>query len=116
MNRNKGKGIRKPASFLMPMGKGFALLYPSSFYHKNKILSRRKENLMQYKMDGYYKNDVACVYGYDSKGHKVMIYKGYFNYKQNTVTLYPFSRLAPTSDPIAKVTIPITKLGREGVR
>ena len=114
--RNKGKGIKKPASFSMPMGRGLVTPYLSLFYHKKKNLSRRKENLMQYKMNGYYKNDVACVYGYDSKGHRVMIYKGYFNYRQNTVTLYPFTRLAPTSDPIAKVTIPITKLGREGVR
>ena len=68
---------------------------------------------MKYKLNGYYKNDVACVYGYDSNGHKVMIYKGYFNYKQGTVTLYPFTRLAPTSEEIRKVTIPMRELKRE---
>ena len=71
---------------------------------------------MQYKLDGYYKNDVACVYGYDSKGHRVMIYKGYFNHKKGTITLYPFSRLAPTTDRVGKITIPIMKLQKEGVR
>ena len=70
---------------------------------------------MTYKLNGYYKNDVACVYGYDSGGHRVMIYKGYFNYRKNTVTLYPFTRLAPTSDPINKVTISIMQLQKEGV-
>lgn len=71
---------------------------------------------MEYKLEGYYANDAACVYGYDSGGHRVMIYKGYFNYKKNTVTLYPFSRLAPTSEPIKKVTIPMAELQREGKR
>lgn len=72
---------------------------------------------MTYKMDGYYKGgSAACVYGYDSRGHKVMIYKGYFNSKGDMITLYPYSRLAPTSDTIQKVTIPVFKLGREGFR
>lgn len=68
---------------------------------------------MQYKLNGYYPNDVACVYGYDSRGHRVMIYKGYFNYKRGTITLYPFSRLVPSSESFGKVTIPIAKLGKE---
>ncbi len=72
---------------------------------------------MTYKIDGYYKDgSTACVYGYDSRGHKVMIFKGYFNHRRNTITLYPFSRLAPTSDTVTKVTIPISRLGREGFR
>lgn len=68
---------------------------------------------MVYKLNGYYKNDVACVYGYNRAGHRVMIYKGYFNWKRNTITLYPFTRLIPTSEPCEKVTIPISKLGKE---
>ena len=68
---------------------------------------------MQYKLDGYYPNDAARVYGYDSKGVRAVIYKGYFNYKQNTVTLYPHARLRATADTVAKVTIPISRLGKE---
>lgn len=71
---------------------------------------------MTYKMNGYYRDrggTVACVYGYDSGGHRVMIYKGYFNYKNNTVTLYPFCRLAPTADTVGKVVLPLMKLERE---
>ena len=72
---------------------------------------------MTYKMNGYYKGGrVACVYGYDKSGHRVMIYKGYFNSKGDMITLYPFTRIAPTSDIIEKVTIPVTRLGREGFR
>lgn len=72
---------------------------------------------MTYKIDGYYKDGkTACVYGYDSRGHKVMIYKGYFNTKGDMITLYPFTRLAPTSDAVVKVTIPVYRLGREGFR
>ena len=68
---------------------------------------------MVYKLNGYYKNDVACVYGYDSQGVRTAIFKGYFNYKANTVTLYPHARLRATSDPIGKVTIPMRLLEKE---
>ena len=71
--------------------------------------------MMKYKLDGYYPNDVARVYGYDSQGVRTAIFKGYFNYKANTVTLYPHARLRATSDPIGKVTIPMTQLQKEGV-
>ena len=68
---------------------------------------------MVYKLDGYFPNDVARVYGYDSKGVRAAIFKGYFNYKKNTVTLYPHALLRATTDTIGKVTIPIMKLQRE---
>lgn len=65
---------------------------------------------MKYLFDSFYPNGAACVYGCDSNGCRVMIFKGYFDYKRNTVTLYPFSRLAPTSENVRKITIPMNQL------
>lgn len=70
---------------------------------------------MTYKLNGYFRDgQTASVYAYDSKGHRVFIFKGYFNWKKNQITLYPFTKLAPTSDRIEKTVIPIGSLGREG--
>ena len=65
---------------------------------------------MKYLFDSFYPNGAACVYSYDRHGCRVMIFKGYFDDKRNTITLYPFRRLTPTSETVGKITIPITQL------
>ena len=113
----KRKSARRPSRASLRRGFTFDCGDPKhSILHFLKFVKReerREEIHMQYKLNGYYPNDVACVYGYDSRGHRVMIYKGYFNYKRGTITLYPFSRLVPSSESFGKVTIPIAKLGKE---
>ena len=65
-------------------------------------------------MNGYFKDGrTACVYAYDSKGHRVFIFKGYFDWKRDRITLYPFSQVAPTSDKVEKTVLPISALKPE---
>ena len=65
---------------------------------------------MKFKHDGYFGDGSACIYGYDDNGVKVMIYRGYVDLRRDTVTLYPKVRLAPTTENVGKLVIPIRSL------
>lgn len=60
---------------------------------------------MLYKADGYHPDGSLCVYGYNDKGAKVAIFRGFQNHRRNTVTLYPKVCLAPTSEDVGKKVI-----------
>ena len=65
---------------------------------------------MTFKHDGYHRDGTMCVYGYDSNGVKVVIFKGFPNLRSDTVTLYPKVCLVPTRENIGKQQIPMRML------
>ena len=65
---------------------------------------------MLYKVDGRHSDGTLCVYGYDSVGSKVVIFKGYENHRSRTVTLYPKVRLLPTREDVGKKVISMCAL------
>lgn len=65
---------------------------------------------MTFKRDGNFGDGSLCVYGYDNRGNKIMIFKGYVDLRKDTVTLYPKVRLVHTDENVGKQTIPIRML------
>lgn len=65
---------------------------------------------MKFVHEGYHGDGSMCVYGYSDSGVKIAIFKGYPNLRRDTVTLYPKQRLAPTSENISKMCIPLHSL------
>ena len=65
---------------------------------------------MRFKHDGYHRDGTMCVYGYDENGIKVVIFRGFPNLRNDTVTLYPKVCLAPTRENTGKQQIPLRLL------
>lgn len=65
---------------------------------------------MTYRHDGYHSDGSLCVYGYDEHGSKIMIFRGYLNTRNDTVTLYPKVLLARTNKDIKKTILSLRLL------
>ena len=64
---------------------------------------------MIYRHDGYHTDGTLCVYGYEN-GQKVMIFRGYLNSRNDTVTLYPKVCLVRSNKPVEKVIVSVRSL------
>lgn len=62
---------------------------------------------MTFKHDGYHRDGSMCIYGYDDKKTKVVIFRGFINHRRNVVKLYPKVCLVPTKENIGKQEISI---------
>ena len=62
---------------------------------------------MTFKKKSYFNDGSMLVEAYDKYAHSVFLMRGFINYKTNTITLYPYRKLASSSDANAgeKVTV-----------
>ena len=68
---------------------------------------------MTFKHGGYYADGSIVVYGFNDSNNKVAVFRGYVDWKNNTISLYPKKILMPTTEDVGKRTIPIFNVEKE---
>ena len=63
---------------------------------------------MEFKFDGYHRDGTMCVYGYEGK-QKVAVFRGYYNDRSRSVTLYPVRCFVLKNIGKQKVSIALIK-------